>query len=624
MKSLTPSWWQDIIILACIFSLLFAIGMGSRPLIIPDEGRYAEIPREMVATGDYLTPHLNGIKYFEKPPLFYWMESSTIKAFGLNEWSLRLIPAILGILGCLLLYAGGRKLYDRRTGLLSSFILASNLLYFFYAHFISPDLALSLFLTTSLLSFLLGRAEPSGWRRSSYFLLMYAFAALATMTKGLIGIVFPGLIIFTWVLLLKKWRELRTYHIFLGLLVFLLIAAPWHILVQIQNPEFGRFYFIEQHLLRYFTDYAQRQQPRWFFSVTVLVGFFPWTIFLLLSPFNLASMVPKNRPLLAKNQDGVTESLPFNSLRTEPNTPLFQSMEAIASSSVAIPPLSQKITGYKWSLGRWAVCNAFLRNFWQNRKQHETTIFLLLWVGIILVFFTFSHSQLIPYVLPLIPALTLLTGRYLSLVWEQKAVKSLTLSFQILLALSLIITVGALVFIAYPKVALQPTSHPIAWYLALALLVITMFAANWFYKYKTLKDALLALVLGSSLFFILINLSFGVLDYKSTKPLAMVLKPLLINNAEVANYHNYYQDLPVYLQRRIIVVDSTGEMEFGTRHQDASAWMISTDNFWQRWQKSPRMFVIMSFKFYNKVKNSHTLYPVAQTSRNILATNLPL
>lgn len=110
------TWFLDLFILTLAISLLYGIFLGSRPLMVPDEGRYSEIPREMLVTNDFITPHLNGLPYLEKPPLFYWLEALPIKLFGLNEWSLRSIPALLGLLGCLMTYLASRLLYDRRTG----------------------------------------------------------------------------------------------------------------------------------------------------------------------------------------------------------------------------------------------------------------------------------------------------------------------------------------------------------------------------------------------------------------------------------------------------------------------------------------------------------------------------
>src|SRR5215475_12003229 len=104
----TPSWTRDFLLLILVIGFFFGVALGVRALWGPDEGRYVEIPREMVTTGDYVTPRLNGVKYFEKPPLFYWLEAGVIHLFGLREWALRLVPALSALLGCLAVYAAGR------------------------------------------------------------------------------------------------------------------------------------------------------------------------------------------------------------------------------------------------------------------------------------------------------------------------------------------------------------------------------------------------------------------------------------------------------------------------------------------------------------------------------------
>src|SRR5512138_1568680 len=111
---------RDTLILVLLTALLFAVFLGGRPLSVPDEGRYAEIPREMIATGDWVTPRLNGVKYFEKPPLVYWLTAASIRLFGLSEGAVRLVPALFALLGCLSVYAAGRILFSGRAGILAS------------------------------------------------------------------------------------------------------------------------------------------------------------------------------------------------------------------------------------------------------------------------------------------------------------------------------------------------------------------------------------------------------------------------------------------------------------------------------------------------------------------------
>src|SRR3954469_12260974 len=110
------SWRRDLFLLSCAFLVLYGFRVGSYPLDNPDEGRNAEIAREMIATGDFITPRLNGVNYFEKPPLVYWAVAASLKVFGQNEWAVRVVPAIFGLAGVLFTYAAARQLYGRASG----------------------------------------------------------------------------------------------------------------------------------------------------------------------------------------------------------------------------------------------------------------------------------------------------------------------------------------------------------------------------------------------------------------------------------------------------------------------------------------------------------------------------
>lgn len=271
------SWWVDCLFLTALLGSLFFILLGVRPLFVPDEGRYAEIAREMAASGNYITPYLDGIKYFEKPILFYWLGAAAIKIGGVNLWSLRSINALLSLIGCLATYFTTRKLYDRPTGLLAACILGTSLLYFIMAHMIALDLPVTIFISICLYAFILAIQNQPATARRHYLWTAALFAALAVLTKGLIGIVFPFLIVVTWIIIRGEYRRL---HIMSCILIFMMVVTPWHVMVGLQNPEFFYFYFIEQHFLRYTNAAVGHYQPFWFFIPCLIIGFFPWIVFL--------------------------------------------------------------------------------------------------------------------------------------------------------------------------------------------------------------------------------------------------------------------------------------------------------------------------------------------------------
>ncbi|MBL9029879.1 MAG: phospholipid carrier-dependent glycosyltransferase [Caedimonas sp.] len=266
--------------LILFLTLLFGFMLGYRPLSVPDEGRYAEIPREMVVRGDYLTPRLNGVKYFEKPPLMYWMEAGMIKVFGLSEGVLRLLPAFLGILGCIWIFLVARLLSGREEAWSSAIILATCALYYTHTRLLILDLGVTVFLSLALFCFLLATQATSRKSQNGWLAGFYIGSALAVLTKGIIGVVIPGMILLLWTIPWKRWSYLKLAFKPWGILLFFIISAPWHILVSLKNPEFPHFYFIHEHFTRFTTTEHGRFKPWWFFLPILAAGLFPWISFL--------------------------------------------------------------------------------------------------------------------------------------------------------------------------------------------------------------------------------------------------------------------------------------------------------------------------------------------------------
>jgi 4-amino-4-deoxy-L-arabinose transferase-like glycosyltransferase len=562
------TWSADLLGLVLIMVLLFGLFLGSRPLSVPDEARYAEIPREMLALHDFVTPHLNGVKYLEKPPLFYWTQAASIKLFSLtsgknehseavedlvlpvksiSEWVVRLPNACIALLDCLFLYGAARLLFDRQTGLVSSIVLATSLLYFALARMVTLDMCLSVCLSGSLLAFLVAVNFPPGSKRRYLCYVAYSFSALAVLTKGLVGIVFPVVIIGLWILLTYQWRLLKQIYLPSGILLFLLIVVPWHILVQHKNPEFFQFYFVDQQFLRYATLIARRYKPSWFFIPVLIAGFLPWIVFLL---------------------------------------------QAIVGNF----PTTQ-----------------------QQLQEKSTSVFLLLWIMVIFIFFSFSHSKLIPYILPIFPALALLTGNYLSTHFTQR---SLGIKWGIIalpftwLVLGIL---GILWLLFYPSADLPRSGIPfvIAGY---SVFLLTSVVATFFYKKYGVKATFILLVLGSAISFIIFSTGIPQIDTRSIKPFVQILKPLLQPHDKITSYKHYYQDLPFYLNHRVLTVDVTDELNFGMQHQDTASWMLPAARFWSLWHSRQRVFMITDKASYQSLKEKQ-IYLIASTPHDVLLSN---
>lgn len=267
-----------LVLLAVFFAIWFS-NLEYRKLVRPDEGRYAEIPREMVASGDWTTPRLNGVKYFEKPALQYWATAAAYTAFGEHHWTARLWPALTGFLGILLAGFTGRKLFGNNAGLYAAAVLGSSLLYVLIGHLNTLDMGVSFFMGLGLCGFLLAQRSNVPARENRLWMhITWAALAFSVLSKGLIGLVLPGAVLVLYTLIQRDWRLWTRLHMVTGLLLFFAIATPWFVLVSKANPEFFHFFFIHEHFERFLTKVHGRYQPWYYFVPILLAGMLPWMV----------------------------------------------------------------------------------------------------------------------------------------------------------------------------------------------------------------------------------------------------------------------------------------------------------------------------------------------------------
>ena len=273
----TPRSRRSAIALLVAFVLIWFCGIDARRLLHPDEGRYAEIPREMAASGDWVTPRLNGIKYFEKPALQYWITAATYDAFGVHQWTARLWPALAGCLGVLFIGYVGLRLGGPTLGWYSAAALGGCVWWILNAHVLTLDAGLSAWMSVGMGGLILARrADATPREQRNWMLVAWAALALAVLSKGLIGIVLPGAALVLYSILTRDWRVWRRLHLVKGALLLFAIAAPWFVVVSRRNAEFFDFFFIHEHFARYLTNEARREAPWWYFLPILAVGILPW------------------------------------------------------------------------------------------------------------------------------------------------------------------------------------------------------------------------------------------------------------------------------------------------------------------------------------------------------------
>lgn len=261
-----------------LFLLIYIIPLGRRPLIIPDESRYAEIPREMADSGDWIVPRLNGLRYFEKPILGYWLTASAIGIFGKNSFAVRfpsaLAVGISALIVFLLLYRSGR---GWRVGLISAVAYLTSLAVFAIGTTNILDSVFAMFITAAQAAFFFAFRQDQAGRRAGCLVLGGIFAGFAFLTKGFIAFALPVIVIVPFMLCERRGREL-VRNFWLPLIAAGLIVLPWTVMIYLREPDFWNYFFWTEHIQRFMSSNPQHPEPIWFFLPHLLWGALPWIV----------------------------------------------------------------------------------------------------------------------------------------------------------------------------------------------------------------------------------------------------------------------------------------------------------------------------------------------------------
>ncbi|HEY1268427.1 MAG TPA: phospholipid carrier-dependent glycosyltransferase, partial [Candidatus Binatia bacterium] len=456
-------------------------------------------------------------------------------------------------------------------------VLATSPLYYALGRVVAVDMAFTFFLSAGMLAFLLGTLRPAGPARRKLLWTFYVAAALATMTKGFLGILLPGLVIVVWLALLGEWKILKQVHLLSGVALVVLITAPWHLLVAARNPEFTRFYFIEGQLGRY-AEADEAAVEWWVYVPVLLIGMFPWIAFAV------------------------------------------------------------------------QACREALEFPWKRRGDHRVELFLFLWALLTFLFFSSAASKLFTYMLPVLPPLALLIARGFSRLWETDSSRGIlygAAASAVAMLLFVWLDLGGVQYALerytnWPSLEMpsddatvpataSPTRLDLArlrpyLYGQAAVLFLGAVATGILARRRNVRGVFIALALTGGLFLTVVDAGFPLLDdRRSVKHLALAVRQRLNSGDEVASYRAYYQDLPVYLERIVTVVEWRGELDFGARAEDTGRWMIDEPEFRRRWSSGRRVYAFTDRENYEKLKKEAgmSVYLIVGNDYNVVVTNHP-
>src|SRR5271168_4367457 len=267
-------------IYALLAAILYLPGLGRPALWEPDEGRYAEIAREMVVSGDYVTPRDDFELYFEKPTLVYWADAASIGVFGTNEFAVRLPAALFSVGQVVAMAALAEVMLGATAGFFAALALALSPLFFGFARFATLDPALAFFLSAALAAFYFAARDDSfsGSRSRNWMLICAAMLALGTLAKGPVALVLAGAIALTWLALERRLHQIAEMPLASCLVIYAAIVIPWFALAEARNPGFLSFFIVHEHFQRYVSSSEHGWGP-WFFIPIVIGGAWPWIFF---------------------------------------------------------------------------------------------------------------------------------------------------------------------------------------------------------------------------------------------------------------------------------------------------------------------------------------------------------
>lgn len=547
--------WTAIALIYCFVYL----GSLSSPAIFDDaDANHAEAAREIAATGDWTTLHIDGIRYLEKPPLPYWLVAADYKLFGVSEATTRIPTAICILLLMFLAADWARRAFGARAGIYAALLVVTTFGYYLFTRILIPEALLSLTISGALYFALLAldkeRSRSSRWLWHA----AYAALALAVLAKGLVAIVFVGGAFLLYLIVTGEWRRWREFHLLTGTALFLAIAAPWHILAGIRSQGFYWFYFVNEHFLRFLgkrypKDYARL--PAIAYWSLHFVWLFPWSLFL--------GRVVENLRARAKER---------------------------------IP-------------GEWTLAD-------------RTRLLCLIWSGLILVFFAISTNQeyyTLPAYLPLLllaaDALATDTGRsrwtaaacaVISILGTAAGVALLTglwssRNLPVPADLGSVLanrnvagdTLSMSKFFDLTGAAFAGLRLP-ALLAAIALLAGPAMALFW--RRKT-QRAVWMLAATSAVFLFAAHIAlvrFG--PFLSSKTLAADIQRVIQPGDEVVLYgdHSYGSSLNFYLERQVLLVNGRStSLLWGSHYPDIPHIFLSDDDLLRRWSGAQRVFLFV-------------------------------
>ncbi|OGI21052.1 MAG: hypothetical protein A2287_09790 [Candidatus Melainabacteria bacterium RIFOXYA12_FULL_32_12] len=502
-----------ILLLLLVCSFFFFFKLGSYKLIDVDEPRYAEAAREMLANSNWITPYFNYELRFDKPIFFYWLVMISFLFFGISEFAARFPSALLATALVLFTYYFGRTTVSRSFGLISSLILATSLEFIAMARMSITDMTLIFFVSATIYSAILATFSKSSFKKCWWW-LAYLFCGIAVLTKGPLGIILTGIVLIPYLILTGKLKEsLNPKFTIPGFIIFALAVIPWYYAIIAEHGRaFTDYFFIKHNISRFSGDFIQHQQPFYFYFAVIFIGFFPWAIYFI--------------PIAIKE--------------------ILNLCKHIVNSKVEFKKLNF----------------ALLKE--ADNKSKIITLSIM-WFISMLALFSVSKAKLITYILPLFPAMSLLTGNmWNDFIQNNKNTKMINLSAKVFTAvcfiMGLIATFGLNLLLPRDEKLHVAHFNPI---FIIIFMVIPIFMLFYLKKNHKIKAFITTIILMSVITSVAINNIVHIVYNSGQKDLINYItlsKSLPLFNNKLVTYNLTKPSIVFYSRHKIIDIPSIDKL----------------------------------------------------------------
>ncbi len=593
-------------LLVAIAAVSYFTGLGAYTLFDPDEGRYAEMPREILDTGDFITPRLNYAHHYHKPPLYYWLGAGCMAVFGANEFAARLAPALSGFLTFLVVLAFGGRVISRRGGIVAAGAFLTALVPLGIARVPNTDTLFALNLTATWACWFLGYTARETRASRRWYTAAWACLGLATMTKGIVALVLTGAIVLGFLVLRRDLKTLGKMAWWPGVPLFLLITLPWYVAVSLRNPDFLHYHFVVQHFARFFggQEYyvgEEHTQPVWFFAVVVLAGLGGWMT--LAFPAGVEAVRAAVSGVRLFGRGGEREEGDRGA-----NDRVGLESPTDAGGAGKEPPQGPGND----PVGLESPTDAGVGG-------GAPALFLVVWIVVVIGFFSLSAAKLSTYVLPAFPAVALLLGMYVEGGGLQRPGGRVAAALMGLFAIAIGVAVPPLAQDQdlVPGGIAAAAAVPLQW--ALILAGVALLAA------ALLRPSAIGLAAGAftlGFLFSALHMLPQAVPYLQAGYLVKHLPVELPPEVKIVHWHTYDQSVGFYTRRRVALVDKSGELQDRIGKPDAPPeWFASGAESIQRFAAEGPVLLVLTREDWEQAREWGVFRPLAANSNYVLLGN---